>query len=256
MVTQADSSWGKGQERPVASAMAQLREPRAVPGHSRAGQECCRFPARPHPGWFPTGTGLRGCPAQRLTPRDVMQFPPVGWTGLWHTGEPRPSTAPWPQQRMWCVLGPLAGGWHFCIQPRRRGTGPQLPSHKASLPSSFPPSSPPRTHLCQGSDAVVHVGQDGWLIAHLEVEVDNFVGEGGELVAEAEGVDTLDVSVVGEAVILLLGLLVDGLAVGVLHVAVHIIVPSADHLCGDVCVRWHTPSDVARAPDLPSPTAV
>lgn len=147
---------------------------------------------------------------------------------------------------MWWGCWPAVG----TSASRAGGRGHVCSCHPTRLlGAAAGPCLPPRTHLCQGSDAVVHVGQDGRLVAHLEVEVDDFVGEGGELVAEAEGVDTLDLGVVREAVVLLLGLLVDGLAVGVLHVAVHIIVPSADHLCRETHPRWwHVPSDVARAP--------
>lgn len=96
------------------------------------------------------------------------------------------------------------------------------------------------THLCQSGDAGAHVGQDGRLVAHLEVEVDGFVGERGKLIAEAEGVDPRELSVVREAVVLLLGLPVDGAAVGVLDVAVDIVVAPSDHLHREM---WAAPAE-------------
>lgn len=86
------------------------------------------------------------------------------------------------------------------------------------------------THLSESCDPIPHVWENGGLITHLEVKVDSLVRESGELVTEAEPVNTLDLRLVREAVILLLGLPVDDIAHGVFHIAVHIVVASGDNL--------------------------
>lgn len=89
---------------------------------------------------------------------------------------------------------------------------------------------PVSTHLREGSDPVSHVWENGGLVAHLKIKVDGLVREGGKLITEAKLVNALDLSLVGEAVILLLGLPVDGVPQGVLHIAVDIVVASGDDL--------------------------
>lgn len=86
------------------------------------------------------------------------------------------------------------------------------------------------THLGESCDPAPHVWENRGLVAHLQVKIDGLVREGGELITEAKPIDPLDLSPVREAVILLLGLPVDGVAEGVLHRAVNIIVASSDDL--------------------------
>lgn len=64
----------------------------------------------------------------------------------------------------------------------------------------------------------------------MKVEVDGLVREGRKLITEAKLINALDLGPVREAVILLLGLPVDGVPQGVLHVAVDIVVASGDDL--------------------------
>ena len=86
------------------------------------------------------------------------------------------------------------------------------------------------THLGESHDSVPHVWENGGLVAHLKVKVDGLVREGGKLITEAKLINALDLSLVCEAVILLLGLPVDGVPQGVLHVAVNVVVASSDDL--------------------------
>ena len=80
----------------------------------------------------------------------------------------------------------------------------------------------------------------------MEVKVDGLVREGGKLIAEAELIDALHLGLVCEAVILLLGLPVDDVPQGVLHVAVNIIVASTD----DLRTQKHRGPLLPRAPTL------
>lgn len=54
--------------------------------------------------------------------------------------------------------------------------------------------------------------------------------KGGKFITEAKLINALDHRLVREAVILLLGLPVDDVPQGVLHIAVHIVVASSDNL--------------------------
>lgn len=92
-----------------------------------------------------------------------------------------------------------------------------------------------RFHHRHGSGLLVLLIKQWLLLADLEVEVDHFVGEGGELVAEAELVDACLVRGPGEAVILLLDVLVQRLSVGRRQFHVDIVLTPRDHLkfdCG------------------------
>lgn len=64
----------------------------------------------------------------------------------------------------------------------------------------------------------------------MKVKVDGLVREGGKLITEAKLINSLDLSLVCEAVILLLGFPVDGVPQGVLHIAVNVVVASSDDL--------------------------
>lgn len=68
------------------------------------------------------------------------------------------------------------------------------------------------------------------LLAHLKVDVDEFVGEGGELVGEASLVFPGHVGGEGVRVVLLLDLLVDLLALGIGEQDVDVVVASGYHL--------------------------
>lgn len=87
-----------------------------------------------------------------------------------------------------------------------------------------------RFHLGESCDPIPHVWENGGLITHLKVKVDSLVREGGKFITEAELINALDLRPVREAVILLLGLPVDDVPHGVLHIAVHIVVASSDNL--------------------------
>lgn len=86
------------------------------------------------------------------------------------------------------------------------------------------------THLGESRDPVPHVWENGRLITHLKVKVDGLVREGGKLITEAKLINALDLGPVCEAVVLLLGFSVDGVPLGVLHIAVNIVVASSDDL--------------------------
>lgn len=75
----------------------------------------------------------------------------------------------------------------------------------------------------------------------MKVKVDGLVREGGKLVTEAKLIDARGLSPVCEAVILLLGPLVDGVPQGVLHVAVNIVVASSDDLKPHDTRSWLVP---------------
>lgn len=64
----------------------------------------------------------------------------------------------------------------------------------------------------------------------MKVKIDGLVREGGKLITEAKLINALDLSPVREAVILLLGFPVDDVPQGVLHIAVNVVVASADDL--------------------------
>ena len=81
---------------------------------------------------------------------------------------------------------------------------------------------------------LAHGLHNGFLVAHLQVKVDNFVREGGELIAEAEGVDALEVGLPRETVILLLHVLVQHLTIGGRQLHVHIVVTSHYNLNKDI----------------------
>lgn len=93
-------------------------------------------------------------------------------------------------------------------------------------------------YLCEGGDSVF-VGEKRGIVSHLEVKVDSLVCEGGELVTEAKLVGAVLGGGEGEAVILLLHLLVEHGAVGVLQTTVHIIMAPGDHLKRS-CMRLRT----------------
>lgn len=86
------------------------------------------------------------------------------------------------------------------------------------------------THLGESCDPVPHIWENGGLVAYLKVKIDGLVGEGGKLVTEAKLIHALDLSLVREAVVLLLGFPVDGVPQGVLHIAVNVVVASRDDL--------------------------
>lgn len=86
------------------------------------------------------------------------------------------------------------------------------------------------THLGESCDFVPHVWENGRLISHLEVKIDGLVREGRKFVTEAKLINTFDLGLVREAVILLLSFPVDDVPLGVLHIAVNIVVASSDDL--------------------------
>lgn len=108
-----------------------------------------------------------------------------------------------------------------------------------------------RAHLSESCDPVLHVRENRGLVAHLQVEVDGLVREGGKLITEAKLINTLDVSLVREAVVLLPGFPVDGVAQRVLHRAVHVVVASRDDLTTTKDTR-HVCYQRALRPDLPN----
>jgi len=90
------------------------------------------------------------------------------------------------------------------------------------------------TNLSQRCGSV-HDGQQRPLISGPQVQVHNLVGEGGELVAEAHLVGAAGGCGVGEAVVLLLALVIQHVAQRVCHEAVHIVVPPCNHL-NNTCI--------------------
>ena len=77
---------------------------------------------------------------------------------------------------------------------------------------------------------VAHIFGEWFFFARLEVEVDDFMCKGGEFVAEAELVLAGDLRGPRVAIVLLLGVLVQGLAVRVRQLHIYVIVASSDHL--------------------------
>ena len=88
----------------------------------------------------------------------------------------------------------------------------------------------PCTYHSHGGCLFVFCIKQGLLLANLEVEVDDLVGEGGELVAETELVDACLVRCPGEAVVLLLHVFVQRLSVWSREFHVHIVLTPCDHL--------------------------
>ena len=88
----------------------------------------------------------------------------------------------------------------------------------------------PCTDHSHGCRLFVFRIEQRFLLADLEVEVDDLVGEGGELVAEAELVDARLVWCPGEAVVLLLHVFVQRLSVWSREFHVHIVLTPCDHL--------------------------
>ena len=88
----------------------------------------------------------------------------------------------------------------------------------------------PCTYHSHGGCLFVFRIEQRLLLADLEVEVDDLVGEGGELVAEAELVDARLVWCPGEAVVLLLHVFVQRLSVRSREFHVHIVLTPCDHL--------------------------
>lgn len=86
------------------------------------------------------------------------------------------------------------------------------------------------THHRHGGGLLVLLIKQRLLLANLEVEVDHLVGEGGELIAEAELVDAGLVRGPGEAVVLLLYVLVQRLSVRRRQLHVDIVLTPRDHL--------------------------
>lgn len=84
-------------------------------------------------------------------------------------------------------------------------------------------------YLSKSSDSVL-IGEKWRVIANLEVKVNCLMGEGGELIAEAEFVGAVLGCCEGKAVILLLHLLIECCAIWVLQTAVHIVMTTGHHL--------------------------
>ena len=88
----------------------------------------------------------------------------------------------------------------------------------------------------------VHHREERSLLTGSDVQVHYFMGECGELVAEADLVGAPHGSGVREAVILLLSLMIQDVVQWICHKAVHVIVPTCNHLethknvCVCVCV--------------------
>ncbi len=106
-------------------------------------------------------------------------------------------------------------------------------------------SHPCSTDLCH-SCVPGSVCYERFLVADLEVEVDDLVREGGELVAEAEAVLALLVRRPREAVVLFLRVFVQGLTVRPRQLHVHVIIASRDHLKTKNC--WMTSVSVQLLP--------
>lgn len=87
----------------------------------------------------------------------------------------------------------------------------------------------PQTYLgqCCGAD---HALQKRLLIAVAELQVHSLGGECGEFVAEAHLVDAAHGGGVGEAVVLLLHLVVQDIAQGICDEAVQVVVSTSDDL--------------------------
>ena len=88
----------------------------------------------------------------------------------------------------------------------------------------------PCTYHSHGSGLFVFCIEQRLLLANLEVEVDDLVGEGGELVAETELVDACLVRCPGEAVVRLLHVFVQRLSVRSREFHVHVVVTAFDPL--------------------------
>lgn len=84
-------------------------------------------------------------------------------------------------------------------------------------------------YLGESSDSVL-IGKERRVVTDLEVKVNRFVRERGELVAEAELVGAIFRCCEGKAIILLLHLFVECSSVWVLQTTIHIIVPTSDNL--------------------------
>lgn len=83
----------------------------------------------------------------------------------------------------------------------------------------------PQTYLSQCS-VTSHALQKRFLISMSEVQVHRFMCKSGELIAKADLVDALHICGVREAVILLLLLIIQDIALRIGDEAVHIIVSS------------------------------
>ena len=90
-----------------------------------------------------------------------------------------------------------------------------------------------RFQLRQGTVLGPHFGGERWLVANDEVEVDNLVGEAGELVAEAEEIVPSHCGCELYRVILLPPTVVEGFLIGVQYANVDIIIATRDYLLCD-----------------------
>lgn len=84
-------------------------------------------------------------------------------------------------------------------------------------------------YLGESSDSVL-IGKEWWVVTDLEVKVNCFVRESGELVAEAELEGAIFRCREGKAIILLLHLFVECSSIWVFQTAIHIIVATSDNL--------------------------